>query len=141
MDVARLQSRLDHARTTLVLGDVAVTMKGTTLAAPIGFISFDLDFYSSTSTALPILRCRPTLRRVALYFDDLDEHYNHRWAGEILAIDEFNAESRNVKIDRWRGIRAGRPFHEAHWLDAMYMAHNLDLISEVRLTRPLARMR
>lgn len=82
----------------------------------------------------------PKLRRVAMYFDDLDEHYNHRWAGELLAIDEFNAASATVKIDPWRGVR-NRPFHESVWLRGMYLAHDLGAISAVRLSRAPARMR
>ena len=39
-----------------------------------------------------------------MYFDDVKRIFNHRFAGELLAIDEFNAMNENVKIDRWRGI-------------------------------------
>jgi len=132
-DVDALQAKLTD-RTTLVLGDVSATVATTTLTAPLGFVAFDLDYYSSTVPALRILD-QPHLRRIALYFDDLDEHYNHRWAGELLAIEEFNAKSRDLKIDRWRGVRAGRPFGEAHWLDSMYLAHDLSAIAATRLKR------
>ncbi len=55
-------------------------------------MAWDLDLYSSTVATMPILTLAevPRLRRVALYFDDIDEHYNHRFAGELLAIREFN---------------------------------------------------
>jgi hypothetical protein len=141
MDVARLRAQLS-GRTTLYLGDVHGTAQTTVLKAPIGFMAMDLDLYTSTAAALRIL-CRPDqpkLRRVALYFDDLDEEHNHRFAGELLAIDEFNAESKGVKIDRWRGL-AARPFPDAAWLRSMYLAHDLTAISQVTLTRPPARMR
>jgi hypothetical protein len=77
---------------------------------------------------------------VAIYFDYLSEHYNHRWAGELRAIEEFNAKQDGIKIDRWRGLRTGRPFPEAPWIDAMYLAHDLDAISVARLTRAPAQM-
>jgi len=143
MDVDALRAQLDPRRTTLVLGQVKDTATRSPIAEPLGFISMDLDLYSSTTDALAILIRHDVarLKRVSIYLDDAGEHYNHRWAGELLAIDRFNAESKSVKIDRWRGVRAGRPFHEAVWLDAMYMAHDLEAISATRLTRPLARMR
>jgi len=116
--------------TTLVLGDVAATVRTQSIAAPIGFMALDLDFYSSTAAALKILlrQDAPHLRRVALYFDDVDAEYNHQFAGELLAIEEFNRDSKEVKIDRWRGIQSGRqidwwrgsptgrPFPDADWL-------------------------
>jgi len=129
--------------TTLRIGDVGVTAMTQPIAAPLGFMAMDLDLYSSTAAALRILLRADVahLRRVALYFDDISAHYNHRFAGELLAIQEFNRTSKDVKIDRWHGIRAGRPFPDASWLEAMYLAHNLPAISATMLTRGPARMR
>ena len=55
MNESGLRHRLT-SRTTLVLGDVAETTRTQTFAAPIGFAAMDLDFYSSTATALGMLR-------------------------------------------------------------------------------------
>ena len=142
MDEPALRRQL-AARTTLVIGDVSATAATQPLAAPIGFVAVDLDLYSSTADALRILLRSDVqlLHRVALYFDDVDTVYNHRFAGELLAIDEFNVNSKNVKIDQWRGLQSGRPFHDADWLQRMYLAHNLPAISQVKLTRGPARMR
>jgi hypothetical protein len=106
--------------------------------APFGFISFDLDLYSSTRDALEILRSpkRQMLRQTVLYFDDTDFIVNHRWAGEPLAIDEFNAGTPDVKIDRWYAVRGGKPFPEAPYYDKMMVAHDLVAISAVVLDRP-----
>jgi hypothetical protein len=125
-------------RTKLVLGDVATTAMTAAFDAPIGFAALDLDLYSSTASALRVLGRSDVerLRRVALYFDDTREFMNHRFAGELLAIDEFNRDSKAVKIDRWRGIASGRPFPEAPWLQGMYLAHDLAAISQVTLARP-----
>lgn len=136
MDVAKLKSRLAPG-TQLVLGNVSETVDEFVNGGdyrPIGFISFDLDLYSSTVEAMKILKSekRNVLNRVFLYFDDVDILVNHKFAGELLAIDEFNQENDDIKIDRWRGIRRSRPFFESIWLDRMYIAHHLTAISRVK---------
>ena len=104
---------------------------------PVGFIAFDLDLYSSTSQALRILSLpgRRTLDHVPLYFDDTEHSISHQFAGELLAIDEFNQANTHVKIDRWRGLQNARPFPEASFLRKMYMAHDLESISSRALDR------
>ena len=139
MDVASLKSRL-KPRTRLVLGPVAENVRrfiGEN-EVPIGFVSFDLDYYSSTKDAFPLIGTpkRKMLRRTPLYFDDIDFFFNHRFAGELLAIDEFNATVEDVRIDRWRGVRKQRPFPEAPWLRKMYVAHDIAAISRFRPDRP-----
>src|SRR5262249_52994541 len=109
---------------------------------PVGFFAFDLDLYSSTAQALRILSLpgRRTLDHVALYFDDTEHSISHRFAGELLASDEFNRDNDEVKIDGWRGLRGDRPFPEAGYLRKMYMAHDLRAISARVLDRgPLHR--
>jgi hypothetical protein len=93
-----------------------------------------VDLYSSTMQALRLftLPGARMLTRTMLYFDDVDMIINHRFAGELLAIDDFNAMDRPVKIDRLRGIRSGRPFPEKAYLDMMYVAHDLVAISKAR---------
>ena len=109
MDEPLLRSRLGR-RTTLVLGNVEETVPrffDDPSVPPVGFIAFDLDLYSSTASALRILSMpgKRTLDHVALYFDDIEHSISHHFAGELLAIDEFNRANAQVKIDRWRGIR------------------------------------
>ena len=83
---------------------------------------------------------RRTLDHVPLYFDDTEHSISHRFAGELLAIDEFNRASEGVKIDRWRGLLDARPFPEATFLRKMYMAHDLRAIGSKVLDRdPLRR--
>lgn len=65
-------------------------------SAPIAFVSFDLDYYSSTKAALQIFRGAPCLPRVWTYFDDLD--FISRQTGEWLAIDEFNSEMKGERF-------------------------------------------
>jgi hypothetical protein len=67
-----------------------------------------------------------------MYFDDIDSHVHHRWAGELLAVEELNQSNGSVKIGQWRGIESGRPFPERAWLKRMYIAHDLAAISQVK---------
>lgn len=73
------------------------------------------------------------LLHVPIYFDDVGGFQNHRFTGELLAIEEFNRYSEAVKIDRWRGIAENRPFPESSWIKRMYVAHDLAAISHVVL--------
>jgi len=120
-------------RTELVLGDVAETLPDfvkNKLRAPIGFISIDVDLFSSTRDAFLILSLpeRKTLFRTVIYLDDTETFLYHRFAGELLAVEEFNRINSGVKIDRWRGVRGGRPFADAVWLDRMHVCYDLEAI-------------
>ena len=120
-------------RTKLVLGDVRDTVPRfirNELHAPVGFVSIDLDMYSSTRDALVLLshKERRVLKRVILYLDDVDSLIYHRFAGELLAIEEFNEMNQDVKIDHWRGIRNNRPFPEHSWLNKIYVAYDLTMM-------------
>jgi hypothetical protein len=138
MDEAWLRSQLSE-RTTLIIGDVRDTVPKfvRNQKEPVGFVSFDLDLYSSTMDAFGLftLPGRKMLRRVPLYFDDINFFFNHDFAGERLAIDEFNMRSSTVKIAKWRGVSNNRPFPEQSWLKAMYVAHDIEAISGVTLSR------
>jgi hypothetical protein len=133
MDEDKLRRQLS-SRTTLVIGNVAETVPRFVAAAehpPVGFAAIDLDLYSSTRDALQLLSSpdRHMLHRVALYFDDVIGLGHHSFAGERLAISEFNAANECVKIDRWYSLAHGNPFPEHAWLTKMYMAHDLEAIS------------
>ena len=98
MDRPALEARLRSAR--LVIGDVRETVPDflATAAgvAPIGFVSFDLDYYSSTVDALRLFDDAPSatrLPRTFCYFDDIigkDDELHCEHVGELLAIAEFN---------------------------------------------------
>jgi hypothetical protein len=49
---------------------------------------------------------RKILRQTPLQFDDIEFMTNHRGAGVLLAVDEFNRTCDSVKIDRWYNIRS-----------------------------------
>lgn len=138
MDVDSLAATLS-SRTKLVLGNVKTTVPQFVAegkAPPIGFISFDLDFYSSTREALKVLSLpgKRILNRVFLYFDDINNFWSHSWAGERLAIREFNDVHEWIKIDRWFDLDVWRPFPEQQpRLKQMYVAHDLQAISKSRV--------
>ena len=138
MDVKNLEMRLTD-RTELRLGAIKDTVPQfmSQNKIPVGFISCDVDTYSSTTDILRILSLpnKKMLKRVFMYFDDIDFVISHRFAGELLAIDEFNSSNSLVKIDRWRGIQVDRVFLEHLWLDKMFIAHDLDAINRCALSR------
>jgi hypothetical protein len=134
MDVPLLKSRL-LPTTGLMLGDIAETAPkwfDAETSAPIGFIAVDVDLYSSTKSALSILVSGPArmLYHVPMYVDDIDMIQTHSKGGELLAIKEYNDENEDVFIDWWRGTKSFRPFHEAPYLERMFVAHDLASISK-----------
>jgi len=139
MDEMALRAKL-ASRTELILGNVeqsAIDFVERRKSPPVGFVSIDLDLYSSTRDALRVLshRDRRMLWHVPLYFDDIDFIFNYRQAGELLAIEEFNLESDDVKIDRWYGVRNDRPFPERPYLDKLFVAHDLAALSAAAVDR------
>ncbi|MEJ6472776.1 hypothetical protein [Pseudoalteromonas piscicida] len=133
MDVNKLKSALPN-NTELVLGNVQDTIGPcirSQLEAPVGFISFDLDLYSSTKSGLKIFHCESeqVLSQVALYFDDINHRFSHFKGGEQLVIREFNQGSEHIVIDKWHNIKNLIPFPESAWLDRFYLAHNLESLA------------
>jgi hypothetical protein len=128
MDVKLLTSRPRSAE--LVLGDVRDTVlkfmaRPELRDRPVGFVVFDLDYWSSTSSAFQVFRrdaacCLP---RVLCYFDDIP--WTIEDVGELRAIRDFNAEDRPRKIRHQFSLRARLPF-EPRWADQIYQAHVFD---------------
>ncbi len=52
----------------------------------------DVDLYSSTMDALKVLTLPGSrrLHRTFIYMDDVELIFCHKFAGELLAIDDFN---------------------------------------------------
>jgi hypothetical protein len=128
MDVSALKNRLKN--TKLVLGDVKKTIPDFISKdyAPVGFIAFDLDYYTSTKDAFKIFDADDSkiLPRVFCYFDDIvgtDEEVMCEWVGELLAIKEFNDTHRDKKIAKINGM-----FHKrvvkSTWSDMIYAMHS-----------------
>lgn len=128
MEPEKLRARLTSAR--LILGDVRESTRAflNELQGPIGFISFDLDYYTSTCAALRLLQGDESthLPRVHCYFDDVaanDLGCMNPFVGELLAIREFNDAHPERKIARLEQLRLSRPRWE-YWQEKMYVFHN-----------------
>lgn len=133
MDQGALRGRLERAE--LVLGDVASTVPTFLESgpAPVGFVAFDLDYYSSSRDALRLFDgdSAALLPRVLCYFDDI---HGYPWGDSIgvrAAIREFNDGHRDRKIDAIEGMRylidatvAGQGGER--WVEALYLAHLFD---------------
>jgi hypothetical protein len=130
MDEAALRARLTTAE--LVLGDVAETVPPWRDSGhpPIGFMSFDLNYYSSTIHALRVLEgdAERLLPRVPCYFDDLFGYGFTDFTGERGAIRDFNEQDQERKIGKIHGLRYELPPEEYQlpWHEKLYVAHVFD---------------
>jgi len=129
MDRKSLEKKLTKA--TLVLGDVADTAPkffDEYKPAPIGFIVFDLDFYSSTKDAFKLLESKNLnnfLPRTYCFFDDIigdNEEIHCEYVGELLAIREFNEAHEHKKLCKINGLRHKLKGDQA-WYDQLYVLH------------------
>ena len=111
MDQDMLRKKLKGA--TLVIGDVEQTCASffhAYIPPPVGFMAFDLDYYSSTRDAFRLLAgasCEQLLPRTLCYFDDIvgpDEACHIEFTGEMLAIEEFNSAAVDRKIAKINGL-------------------------------------
>ncbi|MBB5936522.1 hypothetical protein [Streptomyces zagrosensis] len=131
MDEERLRSRLGAAE--LLIGDLKVALpdylrsRGDVLREhPVGFVSLDLDYCSSTTTALNLFRGprhEHLLPRVTCYLDDLPGTIEQ--IGEAAAIADFNAAHPDWPIGRALGLRAFTPL-DPPWADQIYVHHRFD---------------
>jgi hypothetical protein len=130
MDEQLLRSRLRTSR--LVLGDVRDTIPKLLeekSMPTLGFISFDLDFYSSTMNAFHIFESEHSARlpRIFCYFDDVVYPLYAcycEYTGELLAIREFNEHHESLKICRYHLLRHYFP-HPSAWHDQYYVLHDI----------------
>ena len=135
-DLDALRTRL-RGDVQLVIGAVADTIGPFVeqLTTPVGFVSFDLDLYSSTRDALALFAADVELLLpvVIAYFDDviggprrIGSLFRTAVAGPLLAIDEFNRGHERRAIDRVRILRYRRPFDREIWIERTYALHVLD---------------
>jgi hypothetical protein len=128
MDVNALEGKIQSSK--LLIGPVEETIKtftGQNNISPVGFISFDMDYYSSTKSALAIFNdIDVLLPRVVCYFDDVVGDINFAYSeftGELLAIREFNSDNEDVKIAPVKGLRYWGNRTPELWHEQMYVAH------------------
>ena len=129
MNVEALRNKL-KTDTTLVLGDVRQTVakfaKGK--FSPVGFIAFDLDYYTSTNAAFKLFETKidNLLPRIYCYFDDIvgtDEEIMCEYVGELLSIKKFNSDHKDKKIAKINGMYHKRVI-KSIWSDMIYVMHS-----------------
>ena len=125
-----LKQKLKNAE--VIYGDVKDTVAkffSNRALAPIGFIAFDLDFFSSTQAALLIFNSNEKnyLPRVECYFDDVNSSEllcASSETGVLRAISMFNEENKKKKILKKEGVEAFRRFPCPGWNNSMFIFHN-----------------
>jgi len=132
MDVDAVRRKLKGAE--LVLGPVAETVPAFLSRlkdTAIGFVSFDLDYYTSTCAALKIFDGPDEmyLPRVFCYFDDIigdDAQLHSEDVGELLAIKEFNESALRAQRIRPISGMASKRLMASAWAPQMMVYHRYD---------------
>ena len=130
MDQDKLRSRLRHAK--LIIGLIKETLSSFLQAgpAPVGFVSIDVDLYTSTMDALKLFEANPRvlLPRIHCYLDDMLGFTFSDFTGERLAINEFNQCHPQRKISPIYGLKHFVPdqFFDSMWVESFYLAHIFD---------------
>jgi hypothetical protein len=130
MDQGALKARLKRAK--LVLGNVRDTVQTFVPAydpAPVGAVSHDLDFYSSTVDGLKLfdLPYERLLPRIVCYFDDVigsDIEFYGDDTGERAAIGDFNAAHSDRRLSPIYYLAATPPAQQ--WHHQMWSLHNFN---------------
>lgn len=112
-------------RTTLYIGDVAQTVPefAKQFAGTLGYISLDLDYYSSSMSCFPLFEMAPEryLPAVPMHVDDVNTNFMFNpWCGEACAIETFNKGHRTRKIHEKHALYQTPNLHALHVLDHPY---------------------
>ena len=130
MQREKVESLLERA--SLQIGPVSETIPAFVDEgpAPVAFVSFDLDLYSSTRDSLALFQADSNflLPRIPCYFDDILGHTFNDFAGERLAIHEFNDDHELRKLSPIYGLRHYVPprYRDDRRWEGMYFAHFFD---------------
>ena len=131
MNRPALEARIG-GRAQLVIGNVSETVSGwqPNPKAPLGAVMFDLDYYTSTMSALPVLTKENVLPRVWCYLDDIcggHEEAMTDFVGERAAISEFNLSPDRKKLND--NISLTYPFkwfQPQAWHQHIYAYHRIN---------------
>ena len=130
----------------LLIGDVGETVPAfldqLKPGSPIGFVAIDVDYYSSAAACLKLFDgADPScyLYTTLVYLDDVQFLGHSIWAGEMLAVDEFNARNELRKLGPANFLREWRLFKKASWISQIYCLHVFDHPARFRLRSDKAR--
>jgi hypothetical protein len=127
IDLDKLKACLTKAEVIIGLVEETVPEFMAKGPAPVGFIAFDLDFYSATKAALQLLEADYAclMPRIPCYFDDITGFSHSDFTGERLAIAEFNQSHTMRKISPIYCLRHYVPkkYRETLWPEKFFMAH------------------
>ncbi len=131
MDIPRLKASLPP-NVSLILGDLNETVPAfrdcLTPDAPIGYTVLDVDYYSSSVSALQLFDGPADcyLPQSYMYVDDMEEPSHNSWCGELAAVNEFNLDHSARKIERHPCLRNQRILKNARWIEHLFMCHVFD---------------
>lgn len=131
MNKAALEEKIT-GKAKLIYGPIKDTLetfkKSLSEDCPIGFISVDVDYYSSTKEVLELFtaEAHSFLPLTHVYFDDIFMPHHNDKCGELLAIKEFNDINPYRNISYHRFFENQRIFKNANWVKQMYYFHVLD---------------
>jgi hypothetical protein len=130
MDEEALRARLQRAE--LKLGQIEDTASEflREQRPPVGFVGFDVDYYSSTTAALGIFEGESDrlLPHVFCYFQGLMWHPWTEFNGARAAINDFNGAHERRKLSPLYGLKYSLPRSEyaKPWPEMMYVAELFD---------------
>ena len=112
----------DNAR--LIIGDIKYTVpeyvKTFDISAPLAYVSIDVDYYSSTVSAFPLFEMPAAnyVPAMPVHVDDAHTIITFcPWAGESLALREFNDSHDLRKFEQKEAIWRIENFYVFHVLD------------------------
>jgi hypothetical protein len=132
MDFASLRAKLPP-NGELILGRLQDTVaefrdQRLTAAAPLAYVVIDVDYYSSTVDALKVFDgpAEAYMPLTLIYLDDVALDQHNPFAGEELAVREFNDAHPLRKAARHDFLETSRIFRRAPWLKHIYFMHIMD---------------
>ena len=131
MDYESLEKKLT-SNVRIIKGDIKSNIKqflqSLSPESPIGFVSLDVDYYSSSVDALTVFDDDSSkyLDIVYLYVDDIHKEEHNSLCGELLAIKEFNERHDKMVIEKHPFLESNRIFKRANWIKHMYFLHVLN---------------
>ncbi|WP_323789480.1 hypothetical protein [Psychroserpens sp.] len=131
MNKALLEEKI-KGKATIIYGSIKANVtefiKDIPQNAPIGFVSIDVDYYSSTKDVLELFKAEANcfLPLTYVYLDDIFMPHHNEKCGELLAVSEFNKEQSKRQLSYHKFFENQRIFKKANWVKQMYYFHVLD---------------